>query len=205
MLAENRRKEKTPKMIEKISEEYKLTCDLSSHESRNIFLESTSSMVFDRVNRVVYLTISPRANAGLANEWCNENNYELVMFETESHTGCPIYHTDVLMFVGTTAIGICFEVIKPEYRDFVREKVRRYHDVIEIKKEQLLKFCGNCLEIPDKDGNLLLAMSTAAFNGYTKNQKDEIQKYFKKIVHSDLQTIEKYGGGSARCMLAELF
>ena len=61
------------------------------------------------------------------------------------------------------------------------------------------------MEIPDKDGNLLLAMSTAAFNGYTKNQKDEIQKYFKKIVHSDLQTIEKYGGGSARCMLAELF
>ena len=78
MLAENRRKEKTPKMIEKLSEEYKLTCDLSSHESRNIFLESTSSMVFDRVNRIVYLTISPRANAGLANEWCNENNYELV-------------------------------------------------------------------------------------------------------------------------------
>ena len=205
MLAENRRKEKTPEMIKKLSEEYNLTRDLSSLEDRNIFLESTSSMVFDRVNRVVYLTISPRANAGLANEWCNENNYELVMFETESHTGSPIYHTDVLMYVGTTAIGICYEVIKPEYRDLVRERVERYHDVIEIKKEQLLNFCGNCLEIPDKDGNLLLAMSTAAFNAYTELQKEKIEKHFKKIVHTDISTIEKYGGGSARCMLAELF
>ena len=205
MLAENRRKEKTPEMIKKLSEEYNLTRDLSSLEDRNIFLESTSSMVFDRVNRVVYLTISPRANAGLANEWCNENNYELVMFETESHTGSPIYHTDVLMFVGTTAIGICYEVIKPEYRELVKERVERFHDVIEIKKEQLLNFCGNCLEIPDKDGNLLLAMSTAAFNAYTELQKEKIEKHFKKIVHTDISTIEKYGGGSARCMLAELF
>ena len=205
MLAENRRKEKTSEMIKKLSEEYNLTRDLSSLEDRNIFLESTSSMVFDRVNRVVYLTISPRANAGLADEWCNENNYELVMFETESHTGSPIYHTDVLMFVGTTAIGICYEVIKPEYRELVKERVERFHDVIEIKKEQLLNFCGNCLEIPDKDGNLLLAMSTAAFNAYTELQKDKIEKHFKKIVHTDISTIEKYGGGSARCMLAELF
>ena len=205
MLAENRRKEKTSEMIKKLSEEYNLTRDLSSLEDRNIFLESTSSMVFDRVNRVVYLTISPRANAGLANEWCNENNYELVMFETESHTGSPIYHTDVLMFVGTTAIGICYEVIKPEYRELVKERVERFHDVIEIKKEQLLNFCGNCLEIPDKDGNLLLAMSTAAFNAFTELQKVKIEKHFKKIVHTDISTIEKYGGGSARCMLAELF
>ena len=205
MLAENRRKEKTPEMIKKLSEEYNLTRDLSALEDRNIFLESTSSMVFDRVNRVVYLTISPRANAGLADEWCNENNYELVMFETESHTGSPIYHTDVLMFVGTTAIGICYEVIKPEYRELVKERVERFHDVIEIKKEQLLNFCGNCLEIPDKDGNLLLAMSTAAFNAYTELQKEKIEKHFKKIVHTDISTIEKYGGGSARCMLAELF
>tara|TARA_S200000501_G_scaffold367339_1_gene403530 strand:+ start:4124 stop:5023 length:900 start_codon:yes stop_codon:yes gene_type:complete len=205
MLAENRRKEKTPEMIEKLSKEYKLTHDLSFHEDRNIFLESTSSMVFDRVNRVVYLTISPRANAGLANEWCNENNYELVMFETESHTGSPVYHTDVLMFVGTSVIGICYEVIKPEYRNYVKERVERHHEVIEIKKEQLLSFCGNCLEIADKDGNLMLVMSTAGFNGYTTLQKNKIKKHFKKIIHSDIQTIEKYGGGSARCMLAELF
>ena len=140
MMAPNRRKEKKPSMIEHLTNSYELTDDMSYLEDKEVFLESTSSMVFDRVNRIVYLTISPRANAGLANEWCNENNYELVMFETESHTGSPIYHTDVLMYVGTTAIGICYEVIKPEYRDLVKERVERFHDVIEIKKEQLLNF-----------------------------------------------------------------
>jgi hypothetical protein len=205
MLAENRRLEKTPEMINYLKQDYELTEDMSSLESENRFLESTSSMVFDRTNRVVYLTISPRANAELAKEWCARNNYELVMFETESHTGSPIYHTDVLMFVGTTAIGICFEVIKSEYVDHVREMVNRYHEVIEIKKDQLLDFCGNCLEIPNKNGELLLAMSTRSFNGYTKGQKDKLSLHFKKIVHKDIPTIEKFGGGSARCMLSELF
>ena len=205
MLAENRRLEKTPEMINYLRQDYELTEDMSSLESENRFLESTSSMVFDRTNRVVYLTISPRANAELAKEWCARNNYELVMFETESHTGSPIYHTDVLMFVGTTAIGICFEVIKSEYVDHVREMVNRYHEVIEIKKDQLLDFCGNCLEIPNKNGELLLAMSTRSFNGYTKGQKDKLSLHFKKIVHKDIPTIEKFGGGSARCMLSELF
>jgi len=205
MLAKNRRLEKTPEMINYLKQDYELTEDMSSLESENRFLESTSSMVFDRTNRVVYLTISPRANAELAKEWCARNNYELVMFETESHTGSPIYHTDVLMYVGTTAIGICFEVIKPEYVDHVREMVSRYHEVIEIKKDQLLDFCGNCLEIPNKNGELLLAMSTRSFKGYTEEQKAKLLLHFKKIVHEDIPTIEKFGGGSARCMLAELF
>ena len=127
------------------------------------------------------------------------------MFETESHTGSPIYHTDVLMYVGTTAIGVCFDVIKSEYRDHVREMTNKHHEVIEIKKEQLLDFCGNCLEVPNKNGELLLAMSSRAFNSYSDEQKLKLAKHFIKIVHSDIPTIEKYGGGSARCMIAELF
>jgi len=205
MLAENRRLEKTPEMIDFLKKDYELTEDMSNLESENKFLESTSSMVFDRTNKVVYLTISPRANSDLAKEWCARNGYELVMFETESHTGNPIYHTDVLMYVGTSAIGICLDVIKPDYRDYVREKVSKHHEIIEIHKEQLLDFCGNCLEIPNKNGELLLAMSTRAFNGYSEEQKLEINRHFSKIVHSDIPTIEKFGGGSARCMIAELF
>ena len=205
MLAENRRLEKTPEMIDFLKKDYELTEDMSNLESENKFLESTSSMVFDRTNKVVYLTISPRANSDLAKEWCARNGYELVMFETQSHTGNPIYHTDVLMYVGTSAIGICLDVIKPDYRDYVREKVNKHHEIIEIHKEQLLDFCGNCLEIPNKNGELLLAMSTRAFNGYSEEQKLEINRHFSKIVHSDIPTIEKFGGGSARCMIAELF
>tara|TARA_B100001059_G_scaffold183793_1_gene185244 strand:- start:56 stop:955 length:900 start_codon:yes stop_codon:yes gene_type:complete len=205
MLAENRRLEKTPEMIEYLKESYMLTEDLSNLEIENKFLESTSSMVFDRTNRVIYLTISPRSNAQLATEWCKRNNYHLVMFETESHTGSAIYHTDVLMYVGTTAIGICLEVIKPEYREYVKEMAMKHHELIEIKKDQLLDFCGNCLEIPNKNGELLLAMSTRSFNGYTEEQKAKLSLHFQKIVHEDIPTIEKFGGGSARCMLAELF
>ena len=205
MLAENRRKEKTKAMKDFLNKSYELKADLSFMEKDNLFLESTSSMVFDRINRIVYLTLSPRANQELAEKWCAENNYQLVMFETESHTGSPIYHTDVLMYVGTTMIGICYEVIKPEYRDKVIEMTNKYHEVLEIKQDQLLDFCGNCLEVPNMDRKLQLVMSSRAFNAYTEEQMQFLNKHFDKIVHQDIPTIEKYGGGSARCMIAELF
>ena len=192
-------------MTDFLNKNYKLKADLSFMEKDNLFLESTSSMVFDRINRIVYLTLSPRANQELAEKWCAENNYQLVMFETESHTGSPIYHTDVLMYVGTTMIGICYEVIKPEYRDKVIEMTNKYHEVLEIKQDQLLDFCGNCLEVPNMDRKLQLVMSSRAFNAYTEEQMQFLNKHFDKIVHQDIPTIEKYGGGSARCMIAELF
>ena len=127
MMAPNRREEKKPHMIQHLSETYELTDDMSDLEDKEIFLESTSSMVFDRVNRIVYGGISPRTNAVQLILWCRNNNYELVLFETESHKGSPIYHTDVLMYVGTDIIGICLDVIKPEHRDFVKQKVYANH------------------------------------------------------------------------------
>ena len=120
MMAPNRRKEKKPSMIEHLTNTYELTDNMSYLEDKEVFLESTSSMVFDRVNRVVYATSSARTNPELTQKWCEKNNYELVLFETESHTGDPIYHTDVLMYVGTRVIGVCFEVIKEKYRDKVK-------------------------------------------------------------------------------------
>ena len=97
MLAPNRRNEKKLSMIEHLTETYELTDDMSYLEEKEIFLESTSSMVFDRVNRIVYAGISPRTNAVQLIIWCRNNDFELVLFETESHTGSPIYHTDVLV------------------------------------------------------------------------------------------------------------
>ena len=132
MMAPNRRKEKKPSMIEHLTNTYELTDDMSYLEDKEVFLESTSSMVFDRVNRIVYAGISPRTNAVQLIIWCRNNDYELVLFETESHTGSPIYHTDVLMYVGTDIIGICLDVIKPEHRDYVEEKVNAHHKVIEL-------------------------------------------------------------------------
>ena len=205
MLAPNRRKEKKLSMIEHLSETYELTADFSYLENKEIFLESTSSMVFDRVNRIVYAGISPRTNAVQSIIWCRNNNFELVLFETESHTGLPIYHTDVLMYVGTDIIGICFDVIKEEHVDYVKEKVNAHHDVVELTSDQIQNFSGNAIEAKNEEGELFLIISSRGFSALNQNQVNKLLKSYKEIIHSDIPTIEKYGGGSARCMLTELF
>ena len=205
MKAENRRLEKTKEMINFLSSKYKLNGDLTDFEKKDMFLEATSSMVFDRVNKIVYAAISPRTNEELTKKWCNENNYELVLFDTLSHKGSSIYHTDVLMYVGQKVIGICFDVILPEYREQVRRRASKYHDIFEINEEQITDFCGNSLEAKNDKDEFFIIMSSRAFNALTQDQKTTLSKYYKNIIHSDLTTIEKYGGGSARCMLNELF
>ena len=205
MMAPNRRKEKKLSMIEHLTEIYELTYDMSYLEKKDIFLESTSSMVFDRVNRIVYAGISPRTNAVQLIIWCRNNDFELVLFETESHTGSAIYHTDVLMYVGTDIVGICFDVIKPEHRDYVKEKVWQHHEVVELSSEQIEEFCGNAIEAQNADNELFLIMSLRAFKALSQEQINKLLTSYKEIIHSDIPTIEKYGGGSARCMLTELF
>ena len=205
MLAPNRRKEKKLSMIEHLSETYELTADFSYLENKEIFLESTSSMVFDRVNRIVYAGISPRTNAVQLIIWCRNNDFELVLFETEGHTGSPIYHTDVLMYVGTDIIGICFDVINEEHVDYVREKVNSYHEVVELTSEQIQNFSGNAIEAKNESGDLFLIISSRGFNALNEDKVNKLLKSYKEIIHSDIPTIEKYGGGSARCMLTELF
>ena len=205
MMAPNRRKEKKLSMIEHLTKTYELTDDMSYLEDKEVFLESTSSMVFDRVNRIVYAGISPRTNAVQLIIWCRNNDFELVLFETESHTGSPIYHTDVLMYVGTEIIGICFDVIKPEHLDYVKEKVNQYHQIIELSADQIKSFCGNAIEAQNEDGELFLIISSTAYKALNQTQLDKLLSSYKDIIHSDIPTIEKYGGGSARCMLTELF
>ena len=205
MMAPNRREEKKLSMIEHLSNTYNLSADYSYLENKEIFLESTSSMVFDRVNRIVYAGISPRTNAVQLIIWCRNNDFELVLFETEGHTGLPIYHTDVLMYVGTDIIGICFDVIKEEHVDYVKEKVNAYHEVVELTSEQIQNFSGNAIEAKNEAGELFLIISSRGFNALNEDQVNKLLKSYKEIIHSDIPTIEKYGGGSARCMLTELF
>jgi hypothetical protein len=205
MKAKNRRLEKTSEMINFLKSEYELVDDLSDFENKEMFLEATSSMVFDRVNKVVFSGLSPRTNKDLLQKWCSDHGYELVVFETLSHKGSEIYHTDVFMYAGQKVIGICFDVILPEYRDMVRSKVGRYHDVFEIYENQIQDFCGNALEAKNLNEEYFLIMSSRAFEAYTEEQKSILATYYKDIIHTDLKTIEKYGGGSARCMLNELF
>ena len=204
MMAPNRRLEKAPHMINELSKEYKLVEDLSHYEQENVFLESTSSIVFDRLHNRAFIGFSPRTNQGLAEKWCKENKFQIIGFETESHTGEPIYHTDVFMYVGSDMIGACLEIIKPEYLDAVEAEIKKYHEVMIIEKDQLLDFCGNAIELRNDDNEKFIIMSSRARNALHKVQEEFLLRHFKEIIHADLSTIEKYGGGSARCMITEL-
>ena len=128
-----------------------------------------------------------------------------MLFETEGHTGSPIYHTDVLMYVGTDISGICFDVIKEEHVDYVRDKVNAHHEVVELTSEQIQNFSGNAIEAKNEAGELFLIISSRGFNALNDDQVNKLLESYKEIIHSDIPTIEKYGGGSARCMLTELF
>ena len=101
------------------------------------------------------------------------------------------YHTDVFMYAGQKVIGICFDVILPEYRDIVRSKVGRHHDVFEIHENQIQEFCGNALEAKNLNEEYFLIMSSRAFKAYTEEQKTILATYYKEIIHTDLKTIEK--------------
>ena len=128
----------------------------------------------------------------------------MIGFETQGHTGDPIYHTDVFMYVGTNMIGICLDIIKPEYLDQVTREINKYHDVMLLEKDQLLDFCGNAIELRNQDDEKFLIMSSRAREALHVSQEEFLLNHFKEIIHADLSTIELYGGGSARCMVTEL-
>ena len=205
MLAKNRRLEKSDSHIAFLNQTYETTIDYSTFEKDSIFLEGTSSMVLDRVNKVSYMGLSPRSNQELAQKWAKDCGFELIVFETKNYLDQPIYHTDLIMYIGTETAVISVDSLKSQYQSKVIDKLNKHHKVIEISEEQVLSFCGNCLEVRDVNDNFLLVMSTEAFNSYSRNQKETLSKYYTKIIHSDIRCIEKYGGGSARCMMTELF
>ena len=206
MLNENRRIERRPEMTALLERQYDVALDMSHYEERDLALESTSALWIDRVHKVAYSSHSARANQDLGREWCAFMGYQFVPFETRNHAGKPVYHTDVMMFIGTEFIGVCLECIVPEDRARVRASLEATgREIIEIKNEQLLDFCGNCLEVVARDGTKKLVMSASAYQAYTDEQKEKFLKYVSEIVYSDLTTIQKYGGGAARCMMMEMF
>ena len=204
MLGENRRLEKSENHIRDLNRTYQTTLDYSKYENKSKFLEGTSSLVLDRVNRAAYMGISPRSDEKLAKKWARENDYELFTFETQSHTGKPIYHSDVMMYIGTELAVICTEAIKTGANNVINQ-LSKTHEILEISSDQLVNFCGNCIEVKDINNATNLIMSTRAYEGYKSKQIKVLNNYFNQIIHSDLKTIETYGGGSARCMIMELF
>ncbi len=214
MLASNRRLERKPEWIAFLKNNLgnltngsrgKTIFDLSNEELKGNFLEGTGSLVLDRKNKIAYANLSSRTNKFLLEQWCNEMNFEPVLFNANTKTGEEIYHTNVLMAIGETAVVICSEVIRNEAeRKMVLEKLARCHQVVKITESQMMHFAGNMLLIKNRDAKNYWVLSTNAFESLTEEQKNILKKD-GEFLYSDLTTIETIGGGSARCMMAEVF
>lgn len=205
MYNENRRAEHSEDLIAILAQSYPQIHDWRHYAEQEKYLESTASIVRDNVNQIGYVGLSARTSKELAQKWLDEMGYKAVIFETKSHVGIPVYHTDCVMWIGTTLTGICTPAINEESREAVLKSLQSTHSVVEFTMQQLRTFCGNALEVRGKSGKLYLAMSTGAYQNLTEAQKALIHAHFEDVIHSDLSTLETYGGGSARCMLMELF
>ncbi|MGB1077603.1 MAG: arginine deiminase-related protein [Bdellovibrionales bacterium] len=205
MLNPNRSAERIPRITDRLEQYYNFVLDLRDEEENGLALESTGSLVMDHVNKIVYAGRSKRTDDGLARRWADHRGYQLVMFNTKSHTGKPVYHTDLVMHIGTEYAGICSACIDDDDRARVVGQLKETHDVVEYDNEQLKAFCGNSLEVISGEGERLLTMSKAAQKTLRPEQKEKILFHMKAIIGTDISTIEHYGGGSARCLIMELF
>ena len=213
MYAPNRRKERNDGVFKLLANQYDFEIsnieDFTANENENAFLEGTGSMVIDRINKIVYASISERTNADLLLVVCEKLNYELVSFKsyhTASENSSLIYHTNVMMCVATSFAVVCLEsILDISERQLLVDQLNKTNKtIIEISFAQMFSFAGNMLEVKGKEDQVYLVMSSSAFKSLSDSQKLAIEKY-AVIIHSSLHTIEKYGGGSARCMMAELF
>ena len=212
MFAENRRQERREDILDMLEEKgFKIEniIDYTSAEEDNIFLEGTGSMILDRENEKVYAALSPRADEELIIEFCEEFFSDPVIFEAYQDTPDGrklIYHTNVMMCVADEFAVICADCIddKQERKIVLDHLKKSGKEVIYITEDQVNNFAGNMLQVLGADDKKFLVMSTQAYNSLNKGQINSIEKHCE-ILHSSLDTIEACGGGSARCMLAEIF
>lgn len=211
MFAENRRKERREDILLFLEEQgfqIENVYDYTSAEQEEIFLEGTGSMILDRTNEIAYCALSPRADEDLVIEFCEDFEFTPVLFtayQSVQNQRKPIYHTNVMMALGETFAIICTDSIddKKERKNVLEHLKRTEKEIITISEEQMHQFAGNMLQVQGEKGSFLV-MSQAAYNSLTQEQISKIEKHCS-ILTSDLQTIETCGGGSARCMLAEIF
>ncbi|MDY3364052.1 arginine deiminase-related protein [Riemerella anatipestifer] len=212
MYAPNRRDERRMDILENLKNQgFKINevVDLTSSEKDNIFLEGTGSIIFDHDNKLAYGSVSLRLDEKLFREFCEKFGYTPVVFHSYQTAGTerlPIYHTNVMMCVADRFVVICLDCIDDlQERQNVVDTIKKSgKEIIEISEEQMQNFAGNMLQVHNDEGKKFLVMSQSAYQSLSPNQIESIEKY-SEIIYSDLSTIEINGGGSARCMLAEVF
>ena len=212
MFAENRRKERRLEYFAKLEEAgFKISdiVDYTIAEEDDVFLEGTGSLILDRVNQKAYCAISPRADEDLLIEFCEDFEFTPVIFnayQTVENKRLPIYHTNVMMCVADEFAVICLDTIddKKERKNVVKHLKMDNKEIISISEEQMHEFAGNMLQVQGGEGKKYLVMSARAHRSLSDDQISRIEKHCE-ILSSEIQTIETCGGGSARCMMAEVF
>ena len=180
--------------------------DLTSYEESGRFLEGTGSLVLDREHRVAYACLSPRTDEEVLKEWASAMGYSYLTFHSQDGQGMPVYHTNVMMHVGSRQAVVCLESIpNPSEREALKAMLEQYgKEVVPITLAQMNQFAGNMLELHNDRGEQLLVMSQTARRSLTSTQIATLSKH-TRILSPDIHAIEAAGGGSARCMMAEIF
>lgn len=206
MRAVSRRRERRAEILAYLAERYPEVIDLSPAEEQNRFLEGTGSLVIDERSHTVYASLSPRTDAGLVAEWAAQLGYRPLVFGSLDGRARPVYHTNVMMSVGSGYAIVCGAAIdgRRDRSAVLDSLIASGHEVVDISLEQMHAFCANVLELSDQDGGLHMVLSQAAWSAFSAAQQAVLAGHVR-VIRCDLGTIELHGGGSARCMLAELW
>jgi hypothetical protein len=208
MYAENRRAERKSSVIEFLQSNYKIenTLDLTDLEKEGIFLEGTGSMVLDHQNKIAYGCLSERLDKNAFNEWCVKMQFKAIAFKAVDDKAQPIYHTNVMMCMGDQFVVICSDSIPNEQeRQMLLDSFAQTNkEVIEISQDQLNHFAGNMLQVFDITEKPHLIMSEQAYKSLHTAQLKSLEKY-NPLLPISIPTIEALGGGSTRCMMAEIY
>lgn len=209
MMAENRRWERRLDLLEALSVRHGFridrVIDLSHHERDGRFLEGTGSLVLDRVHRIAYACLSPRTNLDVLGDFAQQLDYDVVAFEAVDSHGAAIYHTNVMMSVGTRFAAVCSASIREDERAAVLGALRTSgRAILDLSFEQMSEFAGNMLELKSASSECLVAMSRRALASLSEPQRTQLAEHAGRIVAVEIPTIETLGGGSVRCMLAEV-
>jgi len=208
MLAPNRRLERRLDIIEALDLQRGFqvtrTLDLTHREAEQKFLEGTGSLVLDRAHRVAYACLSPRTDMDVLGEFSQRMDYDIVAFEAFDADGTAIYHTNVLMSVGEKFAAVCLDCIEPARRTAVGDMLQSTgHELIELSVQQMSRFAGNMLQLRGQGGDRVIAMSDSAYRSLDSGQLARLERH-GRIVSVAIPIIERLGGGSVRCMIAEV-
>lgn len=207
MFSPMRRKERRLEIVEQMMQYigYQKHIELKEWEEQDLFLEGTGSMILDRVHRIAYACRSTRTDEKVFLAFCEKMNFEPILFDALDKSGMPIYHTNVMMAMGDKFVVICMDSIpsQAEKENLLQQFANTQKELIEITLDQVYAFAGNMLQVQARDTSYLI-MSDCAHQSLTASQIQKIEK-FTQILSTPIPTIEKYGGGGVRCMMAELF